>query len=39
MPHSSTGDSEQDLRLVYVFVVVVEVLMVASLYWLGKVFS
>jgi hypothetical protein len=39
MPHSPKGETEQDLRLVYFFVVVVEVIVVASLYWLGKVFS
>ena len=39
MPHSPKGETEQDLRLVYVLVVIVEALVVASLYWLGRVFS
>ena len=33
------GETEQDLRLVYFFVVVVEAIVVGSLYWLGRVFS
>jgi hypothetical protein len=39
MAHPPKGETEQDLRLVYVAVVVVEVIVVASLYWLGRVFS
>ncbi len=39
MPHSSKGEAEQDLRLVYVLVVIVEALVVASLYWLGRTFA
>lgn len=39
MPHSSKGDTEKNFRLLYVLVVIVEALVVASLYWLGRVFS
>jgi len=39
MPHSPSEVPEQDLRRVYVFVVIVEALVVLSLVWLGRVFS
>jgi len=39
MPHSLKEEPEQDLRLIYVLVVIVEALVVASLFWLGRVFS
>jgi len=39
MSHLSKEEPEQDLRLIYVLVVIVEVLVVMSLVWLGRVFS
>ncbi len=39
MSQMSKTEPEQDLRLVYVFVVIVEALVVASLVWMGRVFS
>lgn len=39
MSHSSKEAPEQDLRLIYVLVVIVEALVVLSLFWLGRVFS
>jgi hypothetical protein len=39
MPHPPKSEAEQDLRLVYVLVVIVEALVIASLYWLGRSFA
>lgn len=36
---AQSADAEQDLTLVYVFVVIVEVLVVAALVWLGQAFA